>query len=114
MPLMTGKRAATLLELMHPIEYFTLSRAWYALTDDEFSRVPFPTTWGIHHRDQCTTPNPFGAAERVADFAISEPTPIPMTNIAWLYCHIGSLPARLSDIDFLGGTHTMASGWTSP
>ena len=111
---MTGKRAATLLELMHPIEFFTLSRAWNALTDDEFHWEPFPTTWAIRRREQCTTPNPFGAGEWVADFAIPEPTPIPMTNIAWLYWHIASTPARLCDIDFLGGTHAMASGWTSP
>jgi DinB superfamily len=50
----------------------------------------------------------------VADFAIPEPAPVPMTTIAWLYWHIGSMPGRLCDIDFLGGTRTMASGWTSP
>jgi hypothetical protein len=37
-----------------------------------------------------------------------------MTTIAWLYWHIASVPGRLCDIDFLGGTRTMASGWTSP
>ena len=37
-----------------------------------------------------------------------------MTTIAWLYWHIGSMPGRLCGIDFLGGTRTMASGWTSP
>jgi len=31
-----------------------------------------------------------------------------------LYWHIGSMPGRLCDIDLLGGTRTMASGWTSP
>jgi len=50
----------------------------------------------------------------VADFEIAEPTPLPMTTIAWLYWHIGSMPGRLCDIDLLGGTRTMASGWTSP
>jgi hypothetical protein len=29
---MTGKRAGTLLELMRPIEHFTLARAWEDLT----------------------------------------------------------------------------------
>jgi hypothetical protein len=50
----------------------------------------------------------------VADFEIPEPAPVPMTTIAWLYWHIASMPGRLCDIDFLGGTRTMASGWTSP
>ena len=114
MRLMTGKRAGTLLELMHQIEHFTLARAWSGLTDDEFLWEPFTTTWSIRRQDQCTTPNPFGAGEWVADFAIPEPAPVPMTTIAWLYWHIGSMPGRLCDIDFLGGTRTMASGWTSP
>jgi hypothetical protein len=111
---MTGKRAETLLELMSQIEHFTLGRAWIALGDDEFFWEPFPTAWSIRRRDQCKTPEPFGAGEWVADFAIPEPTPVPMTTIAWLYWHMGSVPGRLCDIDFLGGTRTMASGWTSP
>jgi hypothetical protein len=114
MRLMTGKRADTLLELMHPIEHFTLARAWEDLTDDEFFWEPFTTTWSIRRQDQCRTGNPFGAGEWVADFEIPEPTPVPMTTIAWLYWHIGSMPGRLCDIDLLGGTRTMASGWTSP
>jgi DinB superfamily len=114
MRLMTGKRAETLLELMHQIEYFTLARAWAALTDDEFFWEPFTTTWSVRRRDECRTSNPFGPGEWVADFEIPEPAPVPMTTIAWLYWHIGSMPGRLCDIDLLGGTRTMASGWTSP
>lgn len=114
MRLMTGKRAGTLLELMYPIEQFTLARAWQDLTDAEFFWEPFTTTWSIRRQDQCSTPNPFGAGEWLADFAIPEPVPVPITTIAWLYWHIGSMPGRLCDIDFLGGTRIMASGWTSP
>jgi len=114
MRLMTGKRAGTLLELMDRIEYFTLARAWENLTDDEFFWEPFTTTWSIRRQDQCRTPNPFGAGEWVADFEIPEPAPVPMTTIAWLYWHIGSMPGRLCDIDLFAGTRTMASGWTSP
>jgi hypothetical protein len=111
---MTGKRAGTVLELMDRIESFTLARAWHDLSDDEFFWEPFTTAWSIRRRDQCRTPNPFGAGEWVADFEIPEPAPVPMTTIAWLYWHIGSVPGRLCDIDRLGGTRTMASGWTSP
>ncbi len=92
MRLMTGKRAETLLELMYQIEYFTLARAWEGLTDDEFFWEPFTTTWSIRRQDQCRTPNPFGVGEWVADFAVPEPTPVPLTTIAWLYWHIGSVP----------------------
>ena len=49
----------------------------------------------------------------MADFE-SLSNPGPMTTIAWLYWHIGSMPGRLCYIDLLGGTRTMASGSTSP
>lgn len=49
----------------------------------------------------------------MADFG-PEPDPAPMTSIAWLAWHIGTLPSRLSEVDFLNGDHTIASGWTSP
>ncbi|HUN31248.1 MAG TPA: DinB family protein [Trebonia sp.] len=111
---MTRKRAETLLELMGQIERFTLARAWSSLTDDEFFWEPFPTAWSIRRRDECRTPDPFGAGQWLADFAIPEPVPVPVTTIAWLYWHMGSMPGRLCDIDFLGGTRAMASGWTSP
>jgi hypothetical protein len=114
MRVMTGKRAGTLLELMHQIEHFTLARAQASLTDDEFFWEPFPTAWSIRRRGECRTPSPFGAGEWVADFEVPEPSPVPVTTIAWLYWHMGSVPGRLCDIDFLGGTRTMASGWTSP
>jgi hypothetical protein len=114
MRVMTGKRAETLLELMSQIEYFTLARARAGLTDDEFFWEPFTTAWSIRRRGECRTSSPFGAGEWVADFEAPEPAPVPVTTIAWLYWHMGSVPGRLCDIDFLGGTRTMASGWTSP
>ena len=84
MRLMTGKRAGTLLELMRPIEYFTLARAWEGLTDDEFFWEPVTTTWSIRRQGQCSTPSPFGAGEWVADFEIPEPNPVPMTTAMML------------------------------
>ncbi len=110
----TGKRAGTLLECMSEIERFTLRRAWTALGDEELFFEPVPGAWSIRRRDECQTPDPFGVGDWVADFAIPEPAPVPMTTIAWLYWHIASVPGRLCDLDFFGGTRTMASGWTSP
>lgn len=107
-------RADTLLELMHRIEQFTLTRARDGLSDDEFFWEPATTAWSIRPRSQCRTLSPFGNGEWVADFEIPEPTPVPMTTIAWLYWHVGSMAARLCDIDILGGSRTMATGWTSP
>ena len=113
MRLMTGKRAGTLLELMDPIEYFSLARSWENLTDDEFFWEPFTTTWSIRGRTSARHRTHSGSANGWPT-RDPEPAPVPMTTIAWLYWHIGSMPGRLCGIDFLGGTRTMASGWTSP
>ena len=91
---MTGKRAETILELMNQIEYFTLARAWAALTDGEFFWEPFTTAWSIRRQDECRTPDPFGAGEWVADFEFPEPAPVPVTTIAWLYWHTGTRTLR--------------------
>jgi hypothetical protein len=109
-----GKRADTLLEVMDQIEHFTLQRAWTDLTDGEFFWEPAAPTWSVRRREDRRTPTPFGDGEWVVDFQFPEPTPIPLTSIAWLAWHIGSVSGRLAEIDFLGGGHTMASGWTSP
>ena len=112
---MSSKRAETFLQLMERIESFTLQRAWSDLTDDEFFWEPTPNAWSVRRREDCTTPNPFGDGDWVADFAIPEPSPVPpVTTIAWLYWHVGSMPGRLADIDFLGGSRQMPTGWTSP
>ena len=38
----------------------------------------------------------------------------PLTTIGWLLWHVGSLPERLTQLDFLGGDRSAESGWTSP
>jgi hypothetical protein len=109
-----GKRADAFLEVMYRIEYFTLNRAFADLTDDEFLWEPTPATWSVRRRDECRTPTPFGDGDWVVDFENPEPDPVPLTSIAWLAWHVGSMPRRLTEIDFFGGQHTMSSGWTSP
>jgi len=109
-----GKRADVFLQLMHRIEYFSLERACAELTDEEFYWEPAPASWSIRRRDECRTPTPFGNGDWLVDFEVPEPTPAPLTSIAWLFWHVGSMPARLTEVDFLGGNRTMDSGWTSP
>jgi hypothetical protein len=38
----------------------------------------------------------------------------PLTTIAWLFWHVGSMAGRAAERDFLGGTKSAESGWTSP
>ena len=106
---------------MQRIEEFTLHRVWTGLSDDEFFWEPVVGAWSVRPREQCRTPTPFGDGDWVADFdheravAADRGGPLePMTTIGWLLWHIGSMPGRLAEIDFLGGTRTLASGWTSP
>lgn len=37
-----------------------------------------------------------------------------MTTVTWLMWHIASVPGRMADLDFLGGTRPAESGWRSP
>ena len=114
---MTGGPADALLQLMARIETFTLARVWTNLTDDELDWEPIAGMWGVRRREECTTPHPFGAGDWVVDFdgaAESDGRIAPMTTIAWLLWHVGSMPGRLTETEVFGGPRTMSSGWTSP
>lgn len=102
---------------MYFIERFTLSRAWTELTDEEFFWEPFPDSWSVRPRADCRTRNPFGSGEWVADFdgrLAALQWQEPLTTVAWLMWHIGSMPGRAVQLDFLGGNMPADSGWTSP
>jgi len=80
-------------------------------------------SWSVRRGDECATPTPWiiPDTEWVADFdselSSRESWPdvvMPPTTIAWLFWHIGSMPGRVADLDFLGGTKTSGSGWASP
>jgi hypothetical protein len=113
---MARSRAHTLLESTWWIERFTLQRAWADLTDDELFWEPVPGAWGVRRRSECRTRHPFGEGDWVVDFDVdvAGADNEPMTTIGWLFWHMASMPERLTEIDFLGGSHEMASGWTSP
>jgi hypothetical protein len=117
----TGKRAETLLEMMFFIEMFTLRRAWNGLTDDEFMWEPTEDTWSVRPLTESRSATPFVTGSLSADFdarlavAAGDGRAIePLTSIAWLFWHVGSQPRRAAELDFFGGTHSAASGWTSP
>ncbi|HEY6426897.1 MAG TPA: hypothetical protein VIX84_06665, partial [Acidimicrobiales bacterium] len=118
---MAGKRGDTLLNTMLFIEMFTLNRAWTDLTDDEFFWEPLPGSWSVRQRSECRTPTPFGKGDWVADFdadvagrAVLGEATESLTTVGWLMWHIGSMPGRMVELDFLAGTKTTESGWASP
>lgn len=102
------------------IEMFTLKRAWSDLSEDEFFWEPVSGSWSVRRRDECWTPHPFGTGDWVADFdgglvrAADEGNAVePLTTIAWLFWQVGSMAGRAADLDFLGGTQSAETGWTS-
>jgi hypothetical protein len=114
------KRADTLLQTMRFIEWYTLNRAWDHLSDDELFWEPVAGSWGIRRRAECQTATPFGDGDWVADFddylaraADRGEAVEPLTTIGWLMWHIGSMPGRLAQLDFLGGSRRAREGWTS-
>jgi hypothetical protein len=113
----SGKRADSLLSWMFFIERFTLSRAWTDLTDEEMFWEPASGSWSVRRREDCRTSTPFGSGDWVVDFDAGRSAARwtePLTTVAWLMWHIGSMPGRAAQLDFLGGSATAESGWTSP
>jgi DinB superfamily len=118
---MAGKRPETLLEVMYFIERFTLRRAWGDLTDDEFMWEPMDGAWTVRSVSESCTPTPFVTGVLEADFdaplamaTAGGKTDEPLTSIAWLFWHVGSMPGRAAELDVFGGAHSPATGWTSP
>ncbi|UFU08259.1 DinB family protein [Ruania halotolerans] len=66
------------------------------LTDDEYFWSPVPDAWSVRPRGTSTAPVQGGVGDFTIDFAFPEPTPAPLTTIAWRLGHVivGVLAAR--------------------
>lgn len=117
---MAQKLVDMALTSMFLIERYTLQRVWSGLTDQEFFWEPVPGCWSVRRRSDCETATPFGAGDWVADYdsaVVSTDWAAkgePVTTIAWLMWHFGSMPERTAQLDYLGGSETTNSGWASP
>jgi len=58
------------------------------LTDDEYFWEPVAGCWSVRPRAQSKAPITFGAGEYVFEYARPEPTPPPVTTIAWRMAHV--------------------------
>ena len=67
------------------------------LSDEEYFWEPVPGSWSVRPRGTGTAPLQVGGGDYTIDFAIPEPTPAPVTTIAWRLGHIlvGVLGERL-------------------
>jgi hypothetical protein len=84
------------------------------MTDAEYRWEPVPGAWNVRPRGTGTAPIEAGRGEFTMDFALPEPTPAPVTTIAWRIGHIvvGVLGMRVAShfggppVDY--GSHTYA------
>jgi hypothetical protein len=58
------------------------------LTDEEYLWEPVPGMWSLRPRGTAVTPLAAGGGEFTADFAFPEPSPAPVTTIAWRLAHL--------------------------
>jgi hypothetical protein len=58
------------------------------LTDEEYFWEPAPESWNVRPRGTSTAPVQGGAGDFTIDFAFPEPSPPPMTTIAWRLGHV--------------------------
>jgi hypothetical protein len=65
-----------------------LRRRYEGLTDAEYFWEPVANCWGVHPRGQGRAPIEVGGGELVMDFAYPQPSPAPVTTIAWRLAHL--------------------------
>jgi hypothetical protein len=58
------------------------------LTDEEYFWEPAPGSWNVRPRGAGGAPVQAGAGAMTIDFAIPEPSPAPVTTIAWRLGHV--------------------------
>ncbi|MGH3165176.1 MAG: DinB family protein [Trebonia sp.] len=58
------------------------------LTDEEYFWEPVPGMWNIRRRGTSAALEAGGSGEFTADFAFPEPSPAPVTTIAWRMAHL--------------------------
>lgn len=70
---------------------------WDGMTDEEYLWEPVPGMWSVRPRGQGVAVE-VGSGSHIIDFAFPEPSPPPVTTIAWRYGHllVGVFGARLA------------------
>ncbi|WP_024799621.1 DinB family protein [Nocardia sp. BMG51109] len=58
------------------------------LTDDEYFWEPAGNSWSLRPRGTSTAPIQGGSGPYTIEFAMPEPSPVPVTTIAWRLAHI--------------------------
>ena len=79
-----------------------LRRRWDGLTDEEYLWEPVAGMWSVRPRGEGVAVE-VGSGDYIIDFAFPEPSPPPVTTIAWRFGHllVGVFGSRLAT--YFGG-----------
>ena len=93
---MTADWTTTLLEQLTWHWEHQLRPRLDGLTDEEYLWEPVADAWSLRPRGEARSAMAAGGGDLVADFELPEPTPAPVTTIAWRLAHliVGVLGAR--------------------
>lgn len=58
------------------------------LTDEQMTWEPVAGMWSIRRRGDATAPMALGTGDTVIEYAVPEPSPAPLTTIAWRLGHL--------------------------
>jgi len=81
------------------------------LTDEEYLWEPVPGAWSIRARADATTSHADGGGDLVLDYAWPEPTPPPVTTIAWRLGHVTRSCLALRTASHFGGPTADPETW---
>ncbi|GAA1580178.1 DinB family protein [Kribbella sancticallisti] len=68
-----------------------LDKVLAGIQEDEFFWEPVAHCWTVHDRSERRAAHADGAGRWVIDYEIPEPSPAPVTTIAWRTVHIGAV-----------------------
>ena len=74
------------------------------LTDEQLLWEPVPGMWSVRARADATSPMAVGAGATVLDFALPNPSPAPLTTIAWRLAHIALVYGERASNHFADGS----------
>jgi DinB family protein len=82
------------------------------LCDDEYRWEPTPGAWSIRPRGTCSSPAPIGQGPFQRDDAPDDPSPAPVTTIAWRLAHITVEVLAMRSASHFGRAAADHESWT--
>ncbi len=81
------------------------------MTDEEYLWEPVPDAWSIRPRSEARTSHAAGGGDLVLDYAWPQPTPAPVTTIAWRLAHVTRGCLALRTASHFGGPPADHETW---